>query len=282
MGSTHPPLESLLRFSQNCLEGFELSRLNRIAKPPQRIPRDPCRMDRVRNRSALRTVAPRTPLCERFVCESGRSPRIRFIADSTWRRDSLFRASPSADWATKFRWNFRSFRWSNLATAWLSNCDYRSGICRFRKMLPPLFARWNISRPAKLRRSVSSHLTCWISMLLIHRLRVHFSRSLNPGRPAKLETLRHRRPASMPIPIDPRTTLFGMLPHSSQGTATLWRESCRAIEVELASTLATKVIALERRSHICTGSEPKRSLPAFAISTFATSVFALPCRAFAS
>lgn len=31
MGSTHPPLESLLRFSQNCLEGFELSRLNRIA-----------------------------------------------------------------------------------------------------------------------------------------------------------------------------------------------------------------------------------------------------------
>ncbi len=31
MGSTHPPLESLLNLSQNCLEGFELSRLNRIS-----------------------------------------------------------------------------------------------------------------------------------------------------------------------------------------------------------------------------------------------------------
>jgi hypothetical protein len=31
MGSTHPPLESLLKLSQNCLEGFELSRLNRIS-----------------------------------------------------------------------------------------------------------------------------------------------------------------------------------------------------------------------------------------------------------
>ena len=31
MGSTHPPLESLLTFSQNCLEGFEHSRLNRIS-----------------------------------------------------------------------------------------------------------------------------------------------------------------------------------------------------------------------------------------------------------
>src|SRR5271170_1204229 len=31
MGSTHPPLESLLDLSQNCLEGFELSRLNRIS-----------------------------------------------------------------------------------------------------------------------------------------------------------------------------------------------------------------------------------------------------------
>ena len=31
MGSTHPPLESLLQFSQSCLEGFELSCLNRIA-----------------------------------------------------------------------------------------------------------------------------------------------------------------------------------------------------------------------------------------------------------
>jgi hypothetical protein len=31
MGSTHPPLESLLTFSQKCLEGFELSRLNRIS-----------------------------------------------------------------------------------------------------------------------------------------------------------------------------------------------------------------------------------------------------------
>ena len=31
MGSTHPPLESLLTFSHNCLEGFEHSRLNRIS-----------------------------------------------------------------------------------------------------------------------------------------------------------------------------------------------------------------------------------------------------------
>jgi hypothetical protein len=31
MGSTHPPLESLLTLTQNCLEGFELSRLNRIS-----------------------------------------------------------------------------------------------------------------------------------------------------------------------------------------------------------------------------------------------------------
>jgi hypothetical protein len=31
MGSTHPPLESLLTFSQKCFEGFELSRLNRIS-----------------------------------------------------------------------------------------------------------------------------------------------------------------------------------------------------------------------------------------------------------
>jgi len=31
MGSTHPPLESLLTFTQKCLEGFELSRLNRIS-----------------------------------------------------------------------------------------------------------------------------------------------------------------------------------------------------------------------------------------------------------
>jgi len=31
MGSTHPPLESLLELSHNCLEGFELSRLNRIS-----------------------------------------------------------------------------------------------------------------------------------------------------------------------------------------------------------------------------------------------------------
>jgi hypothetical protein len=31
MGSTHPPLESLLKLSHNCLEGFELSRLNRIS-----------------------------------------------------------------------------------------------------------------------------------------------------------------------------------------------------------------------------------------------------------
>jgi hypothetical protein len=31
MGSTHPPLESLLTFSQNCLEGFEHSRLNLIS-----------------------------------------------------------------------------------------------------------------------------------------------------------------------------------------------------------------------------------------------------------
>jgi hypothetical protein len=31
MGSTHPPLESLLTFSQTCLEGFEHSRLNRIS-----------------------------------------------------------------------------------------------------------------------------------------------------------------------------------------------------------------------------------------------------------
>jgi hypothetical protein len=31
MGSTHPPLESLRKLSQNCLEGFELSRLNRIS-----------------------------------------------------------------------------------------------------------------------------------------------------------------------------------------------------------------------------------------------------------
>jgi hypothetical protein len=31
MGSTRPPLESLLKLSQNCLEGFELSRLNRIS-----------------------------------------------------------------------------------------------------------------------------------------------------------------------------------------------------------------------------------------------------------
>jgi hypothetical protein len=31
MGSSHPPLESLLTFSQNCLEGFEHSRLNRIS-----------------------------------------------------------------------------------------------------------------------------------------------------------------------------------------------------------------------------------------------------------
>jgi hypothetical protein len=31
MGSTHPPLESLLKLSQNCLVGFELTSLNRIA-----------------------------------------------------------------------------------------------------------------------------------------------------------------------------------------------------------------------------------------------------------
>ena len=31
MGSTHPPLESLLELSQSCLESFELTRLNRIA-----------------------------------------------------------------------------------------------------------------------------------------------------------------------------------------------------------------------------------------------------------
>jgi hypothetical protein len=31
MGSTHPPLESLLKLSQSCLETFELSRLNRIS-----------------------------------------------------------------------------------------------------------------------------------------------------------------------------------------------------------------------------------------------------------
>jgi hypothetical protein len=31
MGSTHPPLESLMTFSHNCLEGFEHSRLNRIS-----------------------------------------------------------------------------------------------------------------------------------------------------------------------------------------------------------------------------------------------------------
>jgi hypothetical protein len=31
MGSTQPPLEFLLKLSQNCLEGFELSRLNRIS-----------------------------------------------------------------------------------------------------------------------------------------------------------------------------------------------------------------------------------------------------------
>ncbi len=31
MGSTHPPLESLLTFTQKCLEGFELSRLTRIS-----------------------------------------------------------------------------------------------------------------------------------------------------------------------------------------------------------------------------------------------------------
>jgi hypothetical protein len=31
MGSTHPPLESLLKLSHNCLEGFELSSLNRIS-----------------------------------------------------------------------------------------------------------------------------------------------------------------------------------------------------------------------------------------------------------
>jgi hypothetical protein len=31
MDSTHPPLESLLKLSQNSLEGFELSRLNRIS-----------------------------------------------------------------------------------------------------------------------------------------------------------------------------------------------------------------------------------------------------------
>jgi len=31
MGSTHPPLESLMTFSQKCLEGFELSRLNHIS-----------------------------------------------------------------------------------------------------------------------------------------------------------------------------------------------------------------------------------------------------------
>lgn len=31
MGTTHPPLESLMTFSQNCLEGFEHSRLNRIS-----------------------------------------------------------------------------------------------------------------------------------------------------------------------------------------------------------------------------------------------------------
>jgi hypothetical protein len=31
MGSTHPPLESLLTFSQSCLEGFEHSRLNLIS-----------------------------------------------------------------------------------------------------------------------------------------------------------------------------------------------------------------------------------------------------------
>jgi hypothetical protein len=31
MGSTHPPLESLMTFSQNCLEGFEHSRLNLIS-----------------------------------------------------------------------------------------------------------------------------------------------------------------------------------------------------------------------------------------------------------
>jgi hypothetical protein len=31
VGGTHSPLESLLKLSQNCLEGFELSRLNRIS-----------------------------------------------------------------------------------------------------------------------------------------------------------------------------------------------------------------------------------------------------------
>jgi len=80
MGSTHPPLESLLNLSQNCLEGFELSRLNRISNLRKEFReildewiefeiesrfarwilqcRDLCHFGSLPNQTALPTVAP--------------------------------------------------------------------------------------------------------------------------------------------------------------------------------------------------------------------------------
>ena len=281
MGSTHPPLESLLRFSQNCLEGFELSRLNRIAnlrKEFQEILAEWIEFE-IEARFA-RWLLERRSVSDSFA---NRADLPAFgslqipLGGVTHSAEQLL--LPTGDEIP-------------LEFPFVSLVELGDGVA-FELRLPLRHLPVSQDASAALR-SLEHFASCEaqaigeqpLDLLDLDAPDSSASCPFLPfPQPGPAREIRNVAPPKTCVHADTDRSAHYVVRYAS-AFVTRDRDAlagnCRAIEIELASTLATKVIALERRSHICTGSEPKRSLPAFAISTFATSVFALPCRAFAS